>query len=215
MLQTTEPPDDSNSVDQYDLLVSHLSAMAEKWRLPVIWIVSLILSAALVSRVALKGLPPVGALLGAACIITVGCLVRMIAVVHRETRPRQTLLVSGPYSFSQNPSYVGTIVIFIGLSVGISAYASVAISAVVVMVAVHVFTTLQEAKGLLALHGEAYVRYSAAAPKWIGRRRRPTSESEDHPIRLITARFTRRHVFPIIGLAVIVWAVVVLRVLTD
>ena len=81
--------------------------------------------------------------------------------------PPRSLVATGVYRISRNPMYVGVVLILIGWAVG---YRSVglAIYAAVIAVVFHVRVIVHEEPFLARTHGEAWTRYRARVPRWIG-----------------------------------------------
>lgn len=81
--------------------------------------------------------------------------------------PPRHLVVSGPYRFSRNPMYVAVLLVLLGWGLTFRSR-PLAVYAVVVMVAFHLRVVLGEEPWLARTHGEAWVRYRARVPRWLG-----------------------------------------------
>ena len=84
--------------------------------------------------------------------------------------PPQTLVVTGVYRWSRNPMYVAVILVLWGWALGFRSR-SVAIYALVVMLAFHLRVVFGEEPWLARTHGDEWVRYKAQVPRWLGGRR--------------------------------------------
>ena len=78
------------------------------------------------------------------------------------------LLTGGPYTFTRNPMYVGELALWLGWAV---LYGSLPVLiGLAGLTAVVVHLARREEQALEAKFGEAYGRYKARVPRWIGRR---------------------------------------------
>jgi protein-S-isoprenylcysteine O-methyltransferase Ste14 len=84
--------------------------------------------------------------------------------------PPRELVVSGMYRFSRNPMYVAVVLVLWGWALAFRSR-SVAMYALVVMVAFHLRIVFGEEPWLARRHGEQWVRYKAQVPRWFGVRR--------------------------------------------
>ena len=84
--------------------------------------------------------------------------------------PPRHLVVSGLYRYSRNPMYVSVVLILWGWAAGFQSRA-LALYALAVMVAFHLRVVLGEEPWLARTHGDAWDRYRAAVPRWLGVRR--------------------------------------------
>jgi protein-S-isoprenylcysteine O-methyltransferase Ste14 len=85
--------------------------------------------------------------------------------------PPQELVVTGVYRFSRNPMYIAVLLVLCGWALGFRSR-SLAIYALVVMLAFHLRVVLAEEPWLARTHGEEWVRYKARVPRWVGVHRR-------------------------------------------
>jgi protein-S-isoprenylcysteine O-methyltransferase Ste14 len=83
--------------------------------------------------------------------------------------PPRHLVVSGLYRYSRNPMYVSVVLILWGWAAGFHSRA-LAFYALAVMLAFHARVVLGEEPWLARTHGNAWDRYRAAVPRWLGRR---------------------------------------------
>ncbi len=80
------------------------------------------------------------------------------------------LMTGGPYAFSRNPIYVAELALWLGWAI---LFGSVAVLVGLVVLAVAMRGVVPwEERGLEARFGEAYRRYKATVPRWLGRARR-------------------------------------------
>ena len=84
--------------------------------------------------------------------------------------PPRELVATGVYRFSRNPMYVAVVLVLWGWALGFRSR-SVAIYALVVMVAFHLRVVFGEEPWLAGKHGEQWARYKAQVPRWFGVRR--------------------------------------------
>jgi protein-S-isoprenylcysteine O-methyltransferase Ste14 len=97
--------------------------------------------------------------------------VREFYVAGRGTlapwEPPRRLVVSGPYRASRNPMYVGVALILCGWAL---LYESrwLALYATGIAVAFHLRVVLHEEPYLARTHREAWTRYVARVPRWVG-----------------------------------------------
>ena len=81
--------------------------------------------------------------------------------------PPQNLVVTGLYRFSRNPMYIAVVLVLWGWALGFRSR-SLAVYALVVMVAFHLRVVFGEEPWLARTHGEAWVHYKARVPRWVG-----------------------------------------------
>ena len=81
--------------------------------------------------------------------------------------PPRHLVVSGLYRYSRNPMYVGVALVLLGWALTFHSRTLV-IYAAGVITAFHLRIVLGEEPWLARTHGEAWTRYSAHVPRWIG-----------------------------------------------
>jgi protein-S-isoprenylcysteine O-methyltransferase Ste14 len=84
--------------------------------------------------------------------------------------PPRHLVVGGLYRFSRNPMYVSVVLILCGWTVGFRSRA-LAVYALAVMLAFHARVVFGEEPWLARTHGDAWTRYRAGVPRWLGVRR--------------------------------------------
>jgi protein-S-isoprenylcysteine O-methyltransferase Ste14 len=86
------------------------------------------------------------------------------------------LMTSGPYALSRHPMYIGELALWLGLAILFGS--PVALAGFAVMFAVMRRLATREEAGLEAAFGDAYRRYKARVPRWIGLPRRERTDAE-------------------------------------
>ena len=110
-------------------------------------------------RVLVAGL---GAMVAFAAQMSMGSSWR-VGVVGGETGD---LVSGGLYRFSRNPTFVGQVMLLMGIALAIPSLPT--FLAVVLFVTSASVQIRTEERVLLAAHGAAYRRWSAQVPRWIG-----------------------------------------------
>jgi protein-S-isoprenylcysteine O-methyltransferase Ste14 len=85
--------------------------------------------------------------------------------------PPQHLVVTGLYRYSRNPMYIAVSLVLWGWALGFRSQ-SLAMYAVAVMLAFHLRVVFGEEPWLARTHGEAWTRYKASVPRWVGSARK-------------------------------------------
>ena len=85
--------------------------------------------------------------------------------------PPRELVVTGLYRFSRNPMYIAVLLVLLGWAVGFHSR-SLAVYALVAMLAFHLRVVFAEEPWLARTQGEKWLRYKAHVPRWLGVRRR-------------------------------------------
>ena len=80
--------------------------------------------------------------------------------------PPQNLVVTGLYRYSRNPMYLAVVLILCGWALMFRS-ASLAIYALVVVMAFHLRVVLNEEPYLARRHGDRWVQYKATVPRWL------------------------------------------------
>jgi len=94
-------------------------------------------------------------------IAVVGILIRAWASGH--IRKNQNLAVSGPYSFTRNPLYLGSFVLGLGFTIASGVW-WLAVIFIVLFLGIYLPVMRLEAKELTALFGEEYAEYARRVP---------------------------------------------------
>ena len=84
-------------------------------------------------------------------------------IVHDASLHSERMVAGGPYRYTRNPLYLGTILMTAGFSP--MAQRSGAVAMVVLMIAFNYRLILREEAGLLASQGESYARFLKAVPR--------------------------------------------------
>ena len=101
-------------------------------------------------------------------------LLLCVRAFYREGRgtlapwdPPRALVTTGVYGLSRNPMYVAVVLVLCGWALGFWSPA-LGVYAIVVMVGFHLRVVFGEEPWLARTHGEAWIRYKARVPRWIG-----------------------------------------------
>ena len=84
--------------------------------------------------------------------------------------PPRHLVVTGLYRYSRNPMYVSVVLVLWSWAAAFHS-STHAIYALAIMAAFHLRVVLGEEPWLARTHGEAWARYRAEVPRWLGVRR--------------------------------------------
>jgi protein-S-isoprenylcysteine O-methyltransferase Ste14 len=84
--------------------------------------------------------------------------------------PPRHLVVSGLYRYSRNPMYVAVVIVLLGWALAFHSR-PLAIYTLAVAISFHLRIVLGEEPWLARTHGDAWLRYAARVPRWIGRAR--------------------------------------------
>ena len=123
-----------------------------------------------------EAVPSPGRLLGL-ILFTVGLAVLLVCVrdfyvagkgTLAPWAPPRHLVKVGLYRWSRNPMYVGVLMILAGWALAFQLRA-LWIYAAAVMTAFHLRVVIHEEPFLERTHGDAWLRYKASVPRWIGR----------------------------------------------
>jgi protein-S-isoprenylcysteine O-methyltransferase Ste14 len=128
------------------------------------------------------GIAPISALLGAG-ITAAGVLLRLYAVrqIGRGARvfrahARAGMVSSGPYRWTRNPLYLAAGLMLCGLGL-IAGAGWTAVALLPATLLAYTPVVLIEERSLIGLFGDAYRRYLADVPRWIGLTRGDPGES--------------------------------------
>lgn len=138
----------------------------QRWRVP--------LGFALAAVLVMAARPePIGLEVGLP-IALLGLLLRASAAGH--IRKNDVLATSGPYRYTRNPLYAGSIVLAVGLVIAADSWL-LALLAGLMLVAVYLPVIRQEEAGLAARFGEEFATYVAQVPRLFPRLppRRPST----------------------------------------
>ena len=110
-----------------------------------------------------------GALLGAACVVTV---VTRGAGTPAPFDPPRRFVASGPYRWMRNPMYLGGAALLAGAGLVVGSCAILLLAAAF-LAFFHLFVVLYEEPALAARFGSSYLEYRRTVNRWLPRRRRP------------------------------------------
>jgi protein-S-isoprenylcysteine O-methyltransferase Ste14 len=85
--------------------------------------------------------------------------------------PPVHLVESGLYRYSRNPMYIAVLLVIAGWALGFRSR-TLTIYGLVIGAAFHLRVVLNEEPFLARTHGEAWARYQARVPRWLGARGR-------------------------------------------
>ncbi len=124
----------------------------------------------------LPTLPPFGwPLWLGATLMLVGFLLDLWVIYYQHTEgrgtpsplvPTQRLVQGGPFAYSRNPMYVGTLLFYGGLALVVGLWAMLAL-VVLGALLVHAYVVLVEEKEMAARFGEEYSEYKKRVPRWL------------------------------------------------
>lgn len=103
--------------------------------------------------------------ISAIALILYGESYRMWATWHIGGRKNQTIVETGPYAYSRNPLYVGSLFCVVGI--GVMAASVVAmVAGIAALVWVYGATVRHEERYLLKTHGDVYREYMSRVPRF-------------------------------------------------
>ena len=139
------------------------------------------LSGWLTAHFSIPTLPHSGWLMGLGLLLmAVGALIDLWVIYYQHTEgrgtpspfvPTQRLVQDGPFAYSRNPMYVGTLTIYTGLGLLTGSVAMLALVALGALM-VHSYVVLVEEPELEARFGEEYRAYKRRVPRWLSLRRK-------------------------------------------
>lgn len=97
-------------------------------------------------------------------IAVIGILIRTWASGH--IRKNQNLAVSGPYSFTRNPLYLGSFVLGLGFTIASGVW-WLALFFIILFLGIYLPVMRLEAKELTTLFGEEYAEYARRVPLFL------------------------------------------------
>ena len=124
----------------------------------------------------LPPLPASGWLVGLGLLLMVlGSLLDLWVIYYQHTQgkgspsplvPTQRLVQEGPFAYSRNPMYIGTLTIYTGLALVLGSVAMLLLVALGALL-VHAYVVLVEEKEMAARFGEEYSAYKKRVPRWL------------------------------------------------
>ena len=103
-----------------------------------------------------------------------GMIFTSVAILNFATSPKDKVITTGLYRFTRNPSYVGMILMHIGLGIACSSWLVILLT-VVMMIMLNAVLPSEE-RYCLYRFGDDYQKYKNKTPRWIGI---PKSEKRD------------------------------------
>jgi protein-S-isoprenylcysteine O-methyltransferase Ste14 len=103
-----------------------------------------------------------------------GMIFTSVAILNFVTSPKDKVITRGLYRFTRNPSYVGMILMHIGLGIACSSWLFLLLT-VVMMIMLNAVLPSEE-RYCLYRFGDDYQKYKNKTPRWIGI---PKSEKRD------------------------------------
>lgn len=87
-------------------------------------------------------------------------------------KPTSQMVVSGVYSISRNPLYLGIVILFIGIALALNSWWFVLLL-LPAFVTSHFILIYPEERYLIAKFGEQYLNYQRSVFRWLGRKSHP------------------------------------------
>jgi protein-S-isoprenylcysteine O-methyltransferase Ste14 len=103
-----------------------------------------------------------------------GIVFTIVAVLNFATSPKEKVITKGLYRFTRNPTYIGLILMQIGLGIACSSWLYILLT-VVLMIMLNANLSAEE-RYCLYRYGDDYRKYMNRTPRWIGI---PKSEEKD------------------------------------
>jgi len=110
-------------------------------------------------------------------LVLAGLGLRMWAILYVGSKKSRQLTTTGPYSICRNPLYVGTVLLTLGVSLGLENLV-MCMFALAVVVPLHIAIVLAEEKHLRGIFGQEYVQYTQCTPRFWFRLSAYRSDSE-------------------------------------
>jgi len=95
-----------------------------------------------------------------------GIVFTIVAILNFATSPKDKVITKGLYRFTRNPTYIGMILMHIGLGVACSSWLFLLL-AVVLMILLNAVLPSEE-RYCLYRFGDDYRKYKNRTPRWIG-----------------------------------------------
>jgi len=121
--------------------------------------------------------PTVGSIIAGGAIAAVGVAIRALASGH--VRKNAELTISGPYAYSRNPLYVGSIVIGAGFAVAALSW-WIVLGIAVLFLAIYV-PVIRSEEAYLRSHFAGFDDYCRRVPRFVGLSRAPQSATPHPP----------------------------------
>ena len=95
-----------------------------------------------------------------------GIVFTIVAVLNFATSPKDKVITKGLYSFTRNPTYIGLVLIQIGLGIACSSWLYLLLT-VVLMILLNANLPAEE-RYCRYRYGDDYRKYKDRTPRWIG-----------------------------------------------
>jgi len=95
-----------------------------------------------------------------------GIVFTIVAILNFATSPKDKVITKGLYRFTRNPTYIGMILMHIGLGIACSSWLLLLL-VVVLMILLNAVLPSEE-RYCLYLYGDDYRKYKNRTPRWIG-----------------------------------------------
>ena len=103
-----------------------------------------------------------------------GMIFTSVAILNFATSQKEKVITKGLYRFTRNPTYVGMILMQIGLGIACSSWVYLLLT-VILMILLNANLSAEE-RYCLYRYGDDYLKYKSKTPRWIGI---PKSENKD------------------------------------
>ena len=103
-----------------------------------------------------------------------GMIFTSVAILNFSTSPKDKVITKGLYRFTRNPTYIGIILMQIGLGIACSSWLYLLLT-VVLIILLNANLSAEE-RYCLYRYGDDYLKYKNKTPRWIGI---PKSEKRD------------------------------------
>jgi len=103
-----------------------------------------------------------------------GIVSTIVAILNFATSPKDKVITTGLYRFTRNPTYIGIILMHIGLGIACSSWLFLLLT--VIMMIMFNAVLPSEERYCLYRFGDEYRKYKNRTPRWIGI---PKSEKSD------------------------------------
>ena len=102
-----------------------------------------------------------------------GIVITTVAILNFATSPKDKVITNGLYRFTRNPTYVGMILMSIGIGIACSSWLYLLLT--VLMLIMFNAVLPSEERYCLYRFGDDYQKYKNSTPRWIGK---PSSKKE-------------------------------------
>ncbi len=109
-----------------------------------------------------------GALAFAGAAVLLAGMTAFGSYARNAGKDTSALVTTGPYRWSRNPQFIGWISVLLGIALAGRSGLGLALTALMALL-LHGYTVRLAEPYLERLHGEAYRRYKARTPRWIGK----------------------------------------------